>query len=201
MRITSSARTIRRALPGSIRAAATGSTRCNSAYAAARPSGFVDFRFELGAHREILGRERERIDDRLQVQAGAADEQRALAARLDVGDRVACARPGSAPPTSPPTARRRRSGGAGSRLARGRWAWPSRCRARGRPASSRPRRSRRHRARAPRRARGRTCRKRWGRRVRGASRRCRGDGDTDASVDEITAEQVRCGASDADRRG
>ena len=88
MRITSSARTMRRELPGSTRRG----HRIDSLQLGVRGGeafGVGDFRFELGTDGEILGRKREWIDDRLQVQAGAADEQRALAARLDVGNRVA----------------------------------------------------------------------------------------------------------------
>ena len=66
-----------------------GSTRSSSAYAAARPSGVVTSASSSARTREVLGRERERVDDGLHVQAGAADEQRPLAARLDVGDRGA----------------------------------------------------------------------------------------------------------------
>ena len=168
MRITSSARTMRRELPGSMRAAATGSTRCELGVGRRQAFGARDLGFELGADREVLGRERERVDDGLHVQAGAADEQRALAPRLRCRRPRRVPRPGSAPPTSLPTGRRRRSGGAGPQPARGRWAWRCRCRGRGTPASSRPRRSRRRRGRARRRARDPTCRTRWGRRVRGA---------------------------------
>ncbi len=123
---------------------------------------------DLVAHRAVLGRERERVDHGLQVQAGAAHEQRPLPSALDVGDRGA---------GLGLEARHRpllvgvghvdqvvRDLGALGRPP----AWRCRCRGRGRPASSRSTRSRRRRTHAPPRARAPTSRKRWGRRSRGA---------------------------------
>ena len=62
--------------------------------------------------RRILGRDREVVDDRPHVEAGAADEQRPPAARLDVGDRGARRVLGARAPTTPRPGRRRRRGGA-----------------------------------------------------------------------------------------
>ena len=63
--------------------------RCELGVRARQAVGGRDLGLELGADRAVLGRERQRVDDGLHVQAGAADEQRPLAARLDVGDRGA----------------------------------------------------------------------------------------------------------------
>ena len=155
----------------------------------------------------VLRREGERVDHRLHVQTGAADEQRARArdARCRRSRRVL--RAGTAPPTTRRRARPRRPGGAGPRRARPGWAWPSRCRGRGRPASSRSTRSRRRRTPVPPRARAPTCPTRWGRRSPGAarSRRRGGDGDADAGPtrggldrEQVAAQPVRRGAGDAD---
>ena len=87
--ITSSARTMRRRLFGSMRAAATGSSARSRSYALREPA--VGFRRgeERGARREVLAGKREIVDDGPDVQPGAADEQRPPAARFDLGDRGA----------------------------------------------------------------------------------------------------------------
>ena len=49
--------------------------------------GVVRARQDPVAHGPVFGGERERVDHRLHIEPGPAHEQRALAARLDVGDR------------------------------------------------------------------------------------------------------------------
>ena len=86
---TSSARTMRRRLPGSMRAAASASTDRSRAYASATPAGVSVATMSCCSYREVLPGDLERVDDRAHVQPGATDEQRPLPARLDVGDRRA----------------------------------------------------------------------------------------------------------------
>ena len=95
--ITSSARTMRRRLPGSMRAAATGSTTREPVVRAreARRASRSRRRARRATSRSLAGK-REVVDDRAHVEAGAADEQRPLAARFDVGDRGARRRPACA---------------------------------------------------------------------------------------------------------
>ena len=93
----------------------------NSAYATARPSG-VDTSASNSAEREIFGRERQWIDDGLQVQPGAPTRSAFAAPRCRRPRRAR--RPGSAL-TSLPRDRRRRRDGAGSQPAHDGWAWRS----------------------------------------------------------------------------
>jgi hypothetical protein len=74
--MTSSARTIRRAFPGSMRDAATGSAATSRAYASARPVSVA-----------VSWRDAQAVDDRSNIEARPPDEQRAPAARFDVVDR------------------------------------------------------------------------------------------------------------------
>ena len=87
--ITSSARTIRRRLSGSMRAAAAGSRSSSSRYACSQALGRFGRGFQLGAAHEVLAGDLEIVDDGAHVEAGPADEQRAPAAGLDVAQRRA----------------------------------------------------------------------------------------------------------------
>ena len=79
MRITSSARDDAARVAGLEARGRDGIDALELGVGRRQAFGARDFGFELGADREVLGRERERIDDGLQVQAGAPDEQRTLA--------------------------------------------------------------------------------------------------------------------------
>ena len=81
-RVTSSARSTRRRLVGSIRAAATGSSAVSRAYSTARSGSLVELAPDL---REAT-RDLEVVDDGLQVQTGAADQERPPAPPLQVGE-------------------------------------------------------------------------------------------------------------------
>ena len=128
---------MRRALWGSMRAAASGSAaRARRTQPRRRPARAVHASSSR-PQREVLAREAQIVDDCLHVEAGAADEQRPSSPRLDVGDRGACLSLEPRRPTSRRPGRRRRSGGAELVHVLGPSASPSRCRARGTPASSR----------------------------------------------------------------
>ena len=112
-RITSSARTMRRTLCGSMRAAAVGVGGARArAYAAATPPGSAVRASSSARSARSSPGKLEVVDDRLHVEAGAADEQRAAAACLDRRRPRRAPRPGCGRPTSPRSDRRRRSGGA-----------------------------------------------------------------------------------------
>ena len=88
-RCTSSARWMRCASFGARRAAVAGSTRASSACSAGQPSRAAS-RVDRGAHRGVGRRHRvEAVEQRLEVQHRAADEQRQRAARADRRDRRA----------------------------------------------------------------------------------------------------------------
>ncbi len=92
---TSRARTIRREFPGSMRAAATGSTAASRAYAFAKPASVAVSTSSAARAVRVPGRDLQSVDDRPDVQPGPTDEQRPLAARFDVGDRGRGPRPAS----------------------------------------------------------------------------------------------------------
>ena len=186
---------MRRALRGSIRAAAdrvelrelgVGARRGRRARRSRASSAARSARSSPG--------KREVVDDGLHVETGAADEQRAPAARLDVGDRGA--RRGLDARDRPllRTGRRRRRGGAGPRRARRPSAWRCRCRGRGTPASSRARRSRRRRARARR----SSAERRLARRGRADEREVRIDAACDGDQPATTGMRTRARGAGAD---
>ena len=78
---------MRRRLFGSMRAAAAGSSATSRAYAASRPAALSVSRRNAVTCRRVLPGDREAVDDGLDVQAGAAHEQRPMAARFDRADR------------------------------------------------------------------------------------------------------------------
>ena len=114
-RNTSSARWMRCASPGASRAAVGGSTRASSACSAGQPS-LGRLRFQLGAHRGVGRRHGvEPVEPGLEVQHGAAHQQRQLAARVDLAAPAAGRRPRTRRRCRPAADRGCRSGGAARR--------------------------------------------------------------------------------------
>ncbi len=136
-RCTSSARWIRCASRGAMRAAATGSTR-RELGVQRRPAFVRRAPFQLGADRRIGGRHLvDAVEQRLEVQHRAADQQRRAAARRDVVDQALRIARRSARPNRRRPDRGCRSGGGRRACARPRSASRCRCPCRGRPAPNR----------------------------------------------------------------
>ena len=137
-RQTSSARWMRCASAGARRAAVAGSTRASSACSAGQPRAAASASMRWrGAPRRPAGMRVQALAQRLEIQHGAAHQQRQVPALRDLVDQARARRRRSAPRSRPRRGRGCRSGGAAPRRARRRWAWRCRCPCRGRPAPSR----------------------------------------------------------------
>ena len=122
---------------GAMRAAAAGSSAASSACSAGQPSRAARASSSRAQRGRGLRQGGQPVQQRAQIQHGAADQQRHAAARVDRARSPRAHRARTVPPSSSRSGRRCRSGGAGCARAPRRRAWRCRCRGRGRPGPSR----------------------------------------------------------------